>query len=484
MGAQSIHISCALDRPEVREEVDHLASVDGDGGSAEAIDICFFSELIDDETRIKNIDPGALLGRATVVNYCKPNKTDFESSYVFEAIFRVPRLRTVSPTDVERELLNNYVHTRRRFDITVAGQVFSLSGVYYCQQNTVTSVCAHACLRMALNSIDPSMPFVTTPYLNRTLGIAPPIGNGLTLKQVADVLAGLGFQPFFFKFDETQPDPRYIPTLYSVVESGFPALLVFSTDAPNILHIVPVFGHTLNSDEWHPQATPGYSGPTDALFYSSSAWADHFLAHDDNFGPYFCLSNVAFAGISKSATSAPYSMIPRWVIGLFPAAIQNAPPEVEGLATSWLNGVLPNLKDDGDGRWWTYMMDTSWRYVLRTFLLERNAYELHLRSSEGHDGSRLSDLEIAALLQSLPDRFWISEFSLPSLYTGNKSKLGEVLIEASKPIDPNAQFDSVLAMRAPSLIVKHSGGLNVGIGRASLASHSPLYRRVQSGHEW
>lgn len=479
MGAQTVVVSCALHRTIVREDIDDLDAANNGGGAAEAIDISFFSELIEDESRLPKADPGSLIGRSTLINYKKAGSIDFDLTYVFEAIFRVPRLLGDGS-----ELLNNYIHTRRRFDVEVCKQTFSLNAVYYCQQNSVTGVCAHACLRMALNSVDPSLPVITTRYINQKLGLVPPAG-GLNLLQIEQILGGLGFKPFFFAFNPQKPDPTYMRTLYSVVESGCPALLVFSTANQGEAHIVPVFGHTLNSDEWHPFAhsTASYSGPASAPYYSSSAWADHFLAHDDNFGPYYCLSNMAFTDIGRSPQT-PWAMTPLSVIGLFPDAVQCSPLEVEGVATAWLNAAIPHLKTEGRGRWWDYMNERSWPYVLRTFLIERALYEAHLQSIEGHDGSRLRPEEIAPFIAGLPDRFWISEFTMPALYAGNKSKLGEILFDASKPVDPAHLFEAVLAMRAPSLLIKHLGGNNVAQSSASLESHSQLFRRVEPGLEW
>lgn len=485
MGVQSLYICDALARHDVREDVEDVDVGVGGGGSAEAFDIHFFSEEIGDEARLQRADSEAFLGRATVINYMPPGRPFL--TYVLESLFRIPRLRR-TPDERDDELLNNYVHTRRCFDVNVLGKTFPLTGVYYCQQNSFTSVCAHACLKMALNSIDqPNR--VTTRNINQKLGLSAPVG-GLSLDQINQILDDFGLQPFVFSAEPgAQPD-WYIPALYSVVESGFPALLVFTTAKQGESHIVPVFGHTLNSDEWHPQAhrTPAYLGPQSAPFLSSSAWADHFLVHDDNFGPYYCVSDSAFTGQTASAAAAAQPqwppLFPQSVIGLFPAAIQSAPLEVDGATTSWLNAAVPALKNNGRGDWWGYMNEAQWPRVLRTFLIERDVYVAHLRASRGHDGSQLQQGEIDWLLQGLPGRFWISEFSTPSLYTGNKSKLGEVLVDSSQRIDPATLFASVLAMRAPSLMTRNALGGNADWHRTSLGSHSPLFRRVDAGYEW
>ena len=100
---------------------------------------------------------------------------------------------------------------------------------------------------------------------------------------------------------------EYVSVLTSAADSGEIALLVFNTGpevdeedpadpvALSNSHVVVVYGYTRNSDEWHPQAIPAYAqvGAPAAGHCPSSAWVDHFIIHDDNYGPYLALSSQA-----------------------------------------------------------------------------------------------------------------------------------------------------------------------------------------------
>jgi hypothetical protein len=63
------------------------------------------------------------------------------------------------------------------------------------------------------------------------------------------------------------------------------------------------------------------------------------------------------------------------------------------------------------------------------------------------------------------------EFSLPTLYTGNRSKLGEVLISAN---DMSREIESVLAIRLPGSMLSVVGR-DVYVSPSSLTSHSAIY---------
>ena len=121
----------------------------------------------------------------------------------------------------------------------------------------------------------------------------------------------------------------------------------------------------------------------------------------------------------------------------------------------------------------------QYRYVLRTLLMRRDDYLVHLETTQGHDQSRLSQTDMA-LFASLPEQFWMVEFSLPALYTGNRSKLGEVLISSQGTPDRPAL---VQALRVPSLILVREGeGLRPF--DCDLKAHSPIFRPADHDNEW
>ena len=94
-------------------------------------------------------------------------------------------------------LLNNYVHIFHTFDCEVSINErdifrFQITGTFFCQQNSVTSVCAHASLCMTINNMGVVM--ITPEDINKKIGIDH-INNkldekvpGLNASQINEVL--------------------------------------------------------------------------------------------------------------------------------------------------------------------------------------------------------------------------------------------------------------------------------------------------------
>ena len=104
-------------------------------------------------------------------------------SYVYEAVVRPPSLyiegkwRTVS---------NYYVHCSKVFKTTVgttsSQKQFTFPGTFFCQQNGLTHICAHAALRIALNNWPTYVgEKITSKIINDALGI-----DHTTGKQIPD----------------------------------------------------------------------------------------------------------------------------------------------------------------------------------------------------------------------------------------------------------------------------------------------------------
>ncbi|QAU42200.1 hypothetical protein [Bradyrhizobium guangdongense] len=468
-GASFVVRECALGQAPIAQEIDNLDRHYGGGGRASAIQLSFFrgeksAENIDD------VDADALIAAATIINYAPPN-ADFLHSYIYEAIVAAPHQRSEDGTT--KRLLNNYICRDTTFTRAVRGRDFSVSGFYYCQQNNVIHVCAHACLRMALNSIDGSQALLSSADINSQLGLAPPI-SGLSVGNVEDVIAmRTGTKPVVVNC-ATLSAPEYLSLLTAYVESGFIVLFVFTTGQTNIEHVVTAFGYTRNSDEWHPQAIPGYSGPSTAPFYRSSAWVDHFVIHDDNLGTYYTLSSRAFEVDPLIKAS--------FIIGVHPHQPDILPHWAEGLASVVIKRFLYGNPSFDNGRWYQYLVQQTNPFVMRPILMDKKGYQEHLRSSEGHDRSRLSDAEVK-LTDALPDWFWMVEFSLPALFTGNRSKLGEVLI-ITQVGSATTGVQCVAGLRAPGVIAITTSPGSFVSHKVGLRAHSPIYVSRMHDNEW
>jgi hypothetical protein len=256
------------------------------------------------------------------------------------------------------------------------------------------------------------------------------------------------------------------------VQSGAIVLLVFSTKSTTD-HVVTIFGHTRNSDEWHPQAIPGYSGPNSARYYTNSAWIDHFVINDDNLGPYYTLSSRAL--------EVDPSIQARYIIAIHPYKAFVRPHYAEALSAILLSHDLKNLSGLGSGRWFDYITQNNWIFVARAILISRVEYQNHLRSSVAHDHTSLTEPEIK-LFDVLPDFFWMVEFSLPSLFTGNRSKSGEVIVQASNPGNP--PINLIRALRLPSLVIIPDASGNMARYSVSMTSHSPIFATQLQDNQW
>src|SRR6202035_225295 len=94
--------------------------------------------------------------------------------------------------------------------------------------------------------------------------------------------------------------------------------------------------------------------------------------------------------------------------------------------------------------------------ILRCILISKQDYISHLQAISGHDQSRIKLAELVHF-DTLPEHFWMVEFSLPPLYTGNRSKLGEVLLSVSIVPDPTNIPAVFLGMRIPKTLIKSDG---------------------------
>jgi hypothetical protein len=432
MGASSYVIEEAPISGELEREFLDLNTYYGSEGSFFAYKVSFLKE----EELIKN--KGAIcLASAIVVYYLNSGAENLRKrlAYVYEAFVAFPK--AAGSTE---NLLNNFYHTGRTFDVTALEKQFKIAGTYFCQQNGYTSVCAHSALKMIMNSNSSYISsLVTTSQINDVLGIdhvSKKADTGLRIKEELDpVLNHFGLSSILGNFFE-RPEMNVCQYLYSVIESGNPALVKYATR--NDFHALPVIGHTLNTDEWFPEANLGYIGPGDSnqnsedcfRYHPSSTWVDHFLIHDDNFGMYLCLTTGALKKITLPSYD-PY-MRPHSVIGVYSRVNPKASPGViEPAGAIVLKSVIcdsykDSILDWGKKLYQVCSTSSSEHLVLRTLLIKRTDYEKHLVSLSDHKRNKISNA-ILENLNLLPEYFWMTEFTLPNLYTANKTKLGEAL---------------------------------------------------------
>jgi len=287
-------------------------------------------------------------------------------------------------------------------------------GSYFCEQNRQTHNCAHAAVRMALNSSRRYRGEKITPkfFIDRQSS-----GSDLSLDdELLDSLAeGLGFT--VVKLGQFHVTSRAFQSyvLTSII-SGFPTVLVTSgwgTPNGNLqhLHAGAVVGYTLFPNRATPLTRIGRPYATPA-----SAWVDHFLVNDDHSGPYCSWPMEAL----RSAVLI--SVQPKGVFGFLTAEV------VAAGYTQSLVGKIVSVPDHNK-----YIDRLKHDIVTNVRLTERGEYIVHLARLNCSN----SPVQTS---RDFPSRFWLVEIFEPETFGASMMKFGDVLIDASKRIDHNVLF--------------------------------------------
>src|SRR5438876_587176 len=203
------------------------------------------------KTKVTDAGNSDFLGYAIVINLTIRGR--LKRSYIFEAI-----IRDLSPGEnfgrnalLPIKVPSHYLHVKKLFNCFVLAKAknYQIAGTFFRQQNSITNVCAHACVLMMLNNCKESVALITCEDINRIIGmdhenralvINEQYGSndhateeGISTWELCKKV----FPHFGFKTDNyDQKDFREF--LYGFIESGYPALLTFST--PRGAHVVAV----------------------------------------------------------------------------------------------------------------------------------------------------------------------------------------------------------------------------------------------------
>lgn len=443
----------------------------------------------------------ALIASIVIINYERP--TGDWSSYIFKSIISQPRTNICGAAAMcgtpYTYLLNNYINSAREFhvDITLSNGTTletSIYGSFFAQQNRITHRCAHACLVMLINNRKSCLKLIEQEDIRNVLALPQnTIGNGdangLQIDQLEEVLDKYGLAVVRQHFSHSaEANFRYSDSLYRYIEGACPTLLVF-TMATDDMHVVSVAGHTLNTDLWRPEAEVGYSIDYGLKFgltryLAASAWVDHFVVHDDNFGPYYCLPVDTLRRTTDPTKDKPF----RAAFGI--SVVEKDVTTLGFLAElgsiSQIEYIVTKLAQDGTtGEYWIDYLAECLKnkspITVRTFIVSRDSYCTTLKDKD-FDDRCLSQDQIDFLSRELPDRFWITEISLPDLYCGNKRKLGEVLFSCTAGLPTQEQFQNEkvsdwmntnwIQIRMPSFALRPSGASIV----LDTRGHLPLLR--------
>jgi len=459
MKAKSFAREELIANQELNDEKE-MASINiGNAITLEATRLTFFCHLPeskrwDDES----LKEDHILGYAVIVKLKASNGTTFKT-HLLEAVVRPPSVILRDSNDyLIMPITNYYMHNVKTFKTCLGTEerhrVFSIVGSFFTQQNWYTSVCAHACLRMAMNSSPVvNCKKLTNKEINDILQIPDykMNGSGLDQNQIIRVVGHMGCECHSANFSN-QTAVEYDHFMYPSLESCFPTILGIEywdrKEQKVVGHVVTVLGHTINSDRWEPEAIRGYGGYPLKPYIPTAEWCDHYIISDDNYGMYSTLPTDAIRNfIVPTKNPNRHASI---AVSIVPDKVSlpgyNAEQFAIGKAALLINSVglkTPNiwherLKEKN-------LKERNQNLVCRTLLQTKGGYVDFI-------GKHVSNFtpEQQKCFDSLPDHIWVSEISLPNVYTANKHKLGDVVLRAALiPIPLKKCAPCILDLRDP-----------------------------------
>ena len=459
-------------------------------------------------TRKKNV-----ILTTCVIIWITTNKNRGESfvDYIYEAVVSIP---SIILKQTRLKLLNNYIHVFDKADVIVGGEKLEVTTSYYCQQNSLTSVCAHSSLKMALWHADEGRYQPHTHVMNDIVrGIRNKKGEryvpskGIRIEEIREICKH--YQNELFEIDFTNNKNANVSPYemaYLLVESGIPTIIVFKPKAggDDLYHMVPVIGHTFNSDEWLPLAIRHYKDfPPAGLktiehdYISSAEWASHLIIHDDLLGPYLCITPQSLT--RKARPDEDYAGRTCYVLGILPKGLQKIPSPViaQEIGAVYFWNIWDRLLCYAPEKW-KNRIEELWNgknkfknLVLRTQIIKKDKFLTHLAELEDHEENHsiISKANNKKLYRRLTDvdLLWMVEFSLPELFCANKSKIGEIVF----PLEAAFKLELLDLKKGdeypPPLCYRLFGCIDIFDDmpiNIRIKSHTRLYRKLQTGFEY
>jgi hypothetical protein len=463
--------------PGFAQDDEQLTKYYKESPSSQAIRIAFFEADLSGKN-LKGVTSDQLQGSCIIKRNIFPSGKIM--GHVFEAVLKA------------EPILNHYLHAQGVHSVRLAGKQFTVRGTFFCQQNSKTIQCAHAAVIMALRAMAPDLDLPhlpTAPALNDALN-GHELGKPLNTRDMVELFGQHGVK--MLAHDPLQPNAKgidYRTLVHAGIESGLPVLLAFMTKdrktGEMVNHVVTVLGHTLNTDIWVAEAEFGYGVKTPYKYHPSYDWCPHWLINDDNLGMEYCLQGNKLSSVwdrikPEDAHKGPdfvKSQLQQFDVTsvLVPLAhkefidipsaerktvcllqqfasaltesITETNPQPEGIGTTegcqWLHRLTKRCRPDHPGP----------GPILRTCYARKEDYLDWISGEKGEDWAH-EPLPADAKLrieESLPDKFWMTEFTLVDLFTANRRKLGEILYLPTWSIKENL-YEGLLLARFPGAI--------------------------------
>lgn len=380
------------------------------------------------------------VGYALLKRDCIPSSS-YDDWHIYEAVLR------------KYPHSHNYCHAVADFFFRIGEKECSIRGCLYAQQNGLNKACAQVAIRSVVAT---RLGRADLSYIkiNRYAEEVEPVnkpGDGLNTKQISHVLCRLGLNHVPIDYGMSPQLKTALPfqkLVYSGIESGAGALMVFNMQGPDapddVGHIIPCFGHTFNEDAWAPQAQAAYFQIGETIRYiPSRAWASSFIVHDDNFG----------ANLSIPVTYLKPDQV-SYVAEILPEGFAYTGALAEIASADYFYSILPNLPE-GENIWLDRLLGyvANQKLILRCVAISRERYIRELESMVDWDGKKEDGKVIESLREQGSGFLWMVEVAIPELFSTNKRKLGEILMNAEIAPDPESGHENFVLARLPSLYV-------------------------------
>lgn len=414
------------------------------------------------------------IGAVELIGYCmvhqdllRRNGEQIRRSYVVEAV--------LSPSLADLyQVINGQVEFATKINSIDAP--VSMSGFYFCQQNSITNCCAHAALQMAIKSRYPGIN--ADEITNSVFGSYDDTSGsrGLLLSEMRKAVHVYSKNELdTFSVDSHSMEvAEFLSIVYVAIESRLPVLLFF--DVPQTHgdsssgHVVALVGHTFTPNHWGAYGgvyfLDGCSGYTPSSYLAAS-----FIINDDNIGPIY---NIPLASVSayieysrhkahfEHAMNALRFNSPKFQSMKAVVAWPKQNASLSGLPLSSIFNlgaiILQEFIDEycmhmprDRGEFNIYFYDffrlsrpgvgkCAERIILRPFFCSKDDYfnddmaDLYDRNFVKDDTGEQGTL-LDYLYHRLPDRIWVIELSIPELFWINQKKVGEIVLDPNKLLE-------------------------------------------------
>ena len=136
---------------------------------------------------------------------------------------------------------------------------------------------------------------------------------------------------------------------------------------------------------------------------------------------------------------------------------------------------LISQQEESPPIWLERLAQQSSSIVSRTLLQTKESYRQYI-DDLAQNGQVTVTSEVSQRLDDMPKHIWVSEITLPHLYTGNKHKLGDVIIRANATNNEHRERKSFELAWFPGAIC-FGPNSNYETFSWSVRDHVPLIRK-------